>query len=772
MEAQRRPIPFELKNLKYQPISAPSQSKTLDKERTNSLTPVEERLFKIVLEEYYDLFPKILITPQLEFIENLIKLIKIALVEKIKEFSEDSIVKVVSLIKAKYFEPDYLKVNNLIQSIGNIKAFEKLNSSHCISHCNKTGDPVHTCGDQLYMISPYLLCLKCRLIYHPSCVLLYCKSCKVDYYTSVSNNDKNEKYQPATWIKYHCNVVINDTMKCFKCQEVLFLNSENKKLCCLKCNFEIDQLCIKWICVICKKEFTSEAKVYNPLEFKIMKITVKQTLLNEIEAKPDYVPCCDITKDEIKKYTFYHKKNCSGILYQGFLNKKKIVVCSKCHLLYNYDNHLWLCPICKHRFKQSDQEKVDFSKTGGNLTSRGGGNKLIDIVKAFGKDSSPKSERNPPGRNGSNNVYKKFDRGITYDQEVSDFSKKYNSGINPIKNMDSDDLAITKTKSANESILNHENIKKEGRIDLNINVINQKNKQVLAKAKEKEKEEQIDKFNCEDYTVIRQIGQGTFAKIYEVEDKLKKKYAMSKILTNSSEEIEVLTKEYTMLKSLSSYKLNLINIYAIQIKQLDKTTQAMYILMDLAVRDWEKEIESRGIKKKYYTEQELITIMKELIHTFAELQRHNISHRDIKPQNILLLPDGSFRIADFGEAKRVLSSNKKTARQTIRGTELYMSPILFHALKSKGYNDLYTVHNTFKSDVFSLGLCLLLAASLTFKSLISIRELEDMLSIKLKLGGYLMKYSTKFTDLLYNMLELNEKMRFDFIELEKYIQNL
>lgn len=771
MEAKRRSLPFALKNLKQQSISVPSQSKTSDKDRMNSLTSEEERLFKIALEEYYDLFPKILITSELEFIENLIKLIKIALAEKIKDFSEDSIVKVVSLIKTKYFEPDYLKINNLIQSIGNIKAYEKLNSSNCISHCNKTGEPVHTCGDQLYMISPFLLCLKCKLIYHPSCVLLHCKSCKADYYTSVTNNDQKEKYQPATWVKYHCNVVINDTMKCFKCQEVLYLNSENQKLCCLKCNFEIDQLGINWVCVICKKEFTSEAKVYNPLEFKIMKITVKQTLLNEIEAKPEYVPCCGITKDEMKNYTFYHKKNCSGILYQGFLNQKKIVVCSKCHLLYNYDNHLWLCPICKHRFKLSDQEKAEFSKTGGNLTSRGGGNKLIDIAKAFGKDSSPKSERNPPpGRNGSSNVYKKFDRGITYDQEVSDFSKKYNSVLNQKKDIGNDDLDIMKTKSAKESSLNHENIKKEGRIDLNINLINQKNKQALAKAKEKE--EQIDKFNCEDYTVIRQIGQGTFAKIYEVEDKLKKKYAMSKILTNSSEEIEALTKEYSMLKSLSSYKLNLINIYAIQIKQLDKTTQAMYVLMDLAVRDWEKEIEVRGVKKKYYTEQELMTIMKELIHTFAELQRHNISHRDIKPQNILLLPDGSFRIADFGEAKRVLSSNKKTARQTIRGTELYMSPILFHALKSKGFNDLYTEHNTFKSDVFSLGLCLLLAASLTFKSLISIRELEDMISIKLKLSGYLKKYSGKFTDLLYHMLELNEKMRFDFIELEKYVQNL
>ena len=194
--------------------------------------------------------------------------------------------------------------------------------------------------------------------------------------------------------------------------------------------------------------------------------------------------------------------------------------------------------------------------------------------------------------------------------------------------------------------------------------------------------------------------------------------------------------------------------------------------MDLAVRDWEKEIEIRGIKKHFYSESELIKILKELTHTFAELQRHNISHRDIKPQNILLLQDKSFRIADFGEAKRVIQSNKRTVRQTIRGTELYMSPILFHALKEKGKTDYYTVHNTFKSDVFSLGLCFLLAASLTFNSLISIRELEDMLSIKVRLAGYLQRYSTKFTDVLYNMIELDEKLRFDFVELEKYVENL
>ena len=193
------------------------------------------------------------------------------------------------------------------------------------------------------------------------------------------------------------------------------------------------------------------------------------------------------------------------------------------------------------------------------------------------------------------------------------------------------------------------------------------------------------------------------------------------------------------------------------------------------MRDGEKEIEFRKTRKAFYSEQELIIILKDLVHTFAELQRHNISHRDIKPQNVLLFQDKSFRIADFGEAKEVFKNNKNqnTLRQTIRGTELYMSPILFHALNTKGSNAGYTEHNTFKSDVFSLGLCFLLAATLTFNALVDIRELTDMLSIKIVLTKYLKsRYTNKFTDLLYNMLELNEKDRCDFIELYQRVENL
>ena len=186
--------------------------------------------------------------------------------------------------------------------------------------------------------------------------------------------------------------------------------------------------------------------------------------------------------------------------------------------------------------------------------------------------------------------------------------------------------------------------------------------------------------------------------------------------------------------------------------------------MELANIDWEKEIKKRREKKQYYTEGELFDILKQLTSTFSLLQKNNITHRDIKPQNILIV-NGVYKVCDFGEAK---VTNSDIIRQTIKGTELYMSPILFRAL-NKRQNQL--IHNTYKSDVFSLGMCILLAATLTFQSLYDIRELKDMEKIKNILIKYLIaKFSYDFVHVLVKMLEVNEELRPDFIELEKILE--
>ena len=249
-------------------------------------------------------------------------------------------------------------------------------------------------------------------------------------------------------------------------------------------------------------------------------------------------------------------------------------------------------------------------------------------------------------------------------------------------------------------------------------------------------------------------------------------------------EVEIIKAEYNILYDLQELKIDLITIYGLETRKLDRTTYAINVLMELAICDWEQEIKKRYNLKNYYTEKELIIILKNLVKTFSLLQKANVSHRDIKPQNILLCKDKddnnknlNLKIADFGEAKKMINKNdnNNTIKQTIRGTELYMSPILFNSLRNKMVYK-YTKHNTFKSDVFSLGYCLVLASTLSYKLLCEIRELKNMKDIEKMIEKYNNKgigfYSKKYWNIIFSMLQLDEKYRPDFIELEKIVEEL
>ena len=280
--------------------------------------------------------------------------------------------------------------------------------------------------------------------------------------------------------------------------------------------------------------------------------------------------------------------------------------------------------------------------------------------------------------------------------------------------------------------------------------------------------------NFSDYKLVKQIGKGTFGQIFMVENNHHQCFALKKLMATNLKDIKTLEHEYQILLDiqLCGKKIDLVQIYGIETKQLDPTTFVMYVLMELASTDWEKEILSRHNKNKYYTENELMEIISSLITTFAQLQKENISHRDIKPQNILIFKDTkTYKLADFGEAKELLGDDRPTERQTLRGTELYMSPILFHALRSRKIIK-YVKHNTYKSDLFSFGLCCLFAATLCFESLYDIRELRNNTAIKYIVQKYLEnKYSNVVINIICNMLDVNEDSRNDFIEMEKEIKS-
>ena len=112
-------------------------------------------------------------------------------------------------------------------------------------------------------------------------------------------------------------------------------------------------------------------------------------------------------------------------------------------------------------------------------------------------------------------------------------------------------------------------------------------------------------------------------------------------------------------------ELNIIKILGIEVKQLDKFNTVLYILMEAGKSDWEKEVYQRNLEQRYYKEEELMEILTSLVATFSSLQGKGISHRDVKPQNIVYFEKNknrnksTYKITDFGEAKINKSKSDK-----------------------------------------------------------------------------------------------------------------
>ena len=276
----------------------------------------------------------------------------------------------------------------------------------------------------------------------------------------------------------------------------------------------------------------------------------------------------------------------------------------------------------------------------------------------------------------------------------------------------------------------------------------------------------IPSFEDNDFSYIISIGEGSYGTIYLVSEKTSgKEYALKKIICQDINDVIKIQKQFELAYSLAHK--NIMKIYKLQFKCLDFTTYGINVLMEKAQMDWGMEIIMRTEKKKYYTEKELINIMKQLISALEFLQNNNVAHRDIKPQNILIYPNNVYKVADLGEAKNI---NMKSRLFTLKGSEMYLSPALFEGLKNKKEG---IIHNVYKSDVFSLGYCFLYAMCLNMSVLDEVRKISiknnNIMILEQFVGKN--KFSNKFLELVGKMIIDSEAQRCDFIELNNMIKN-
>ncbi len=86
-------------------------------------------------------------------------------------------------------------------------------------------------------------------------------------------------------------------------------------------------------------------------------------------------------------------------------------------------------------------------------------------------------------------------------------------------------------------------------------------------------------------------------------------------------------------------------------------------------------------------------LMGEILDALAHAHANGVVHRDMKPANLIVLPDGKIKVADFGIAR--VEKSELTQVGTVMGTPAYMSPEQFMGQPVDG-----------RSDIFSCGVIL------------------------------------------------------------------
>lgn len=162
----------------------------------------EKKVKEIFQTQYNDIFHNILKYDKNKMMmllqEQLYLHLKI--INKVTDFS--IIQHMFSLFQEKYSE-DKKKVFSIYQIIkNNPTQIIYLDYLNCFIHCIKCRNALHKCGKNLIVNNDYVFCLECLDVYNEFQVNMYCKECKVEYYTKLREiKNKNETY--ATFIIFY-----------------------------------------------------------------------------------------------------------------------------------------------------------------------------------------------------------------------------------------------------------------------------------------------------------------------------------------------------------------------------------------------------------------------------------------------------------------------------------------------------------------------------------------------------------------------------------------
>ncbi len=211
------------------------------------------------------------------------------------------------------------------------------------------------------------------------------------------------------------------------------------------------------------------------------------------------------------------------------------------------------------------------------------------------------------------------------------------------------------------------------------------------------------------YRVVREVGRGGMGAVYEVTHAdLPRRLALKLILESQADDdaLQRFECEAQLLGQVRHRNVLVVHAYG-------RSARGPYLVTDL--------VEGESLRQRLFDgpleAREAARIVRDLADAMAAVHAKGILHRDIKPDNVLLQPDGTPVLLDFGLA-RELGAQRLTMSGQIVGTPAYMAPE-----QAAGVTDERT-------DIYGLGAVLfaLLAGRSPFEGTNHVRILTMVMS--------------------------------------------
>lgn len=186
------------------------------------------------------------------------------------------------------------------------------------------------------------------------------------------------------------------------------------------------------------------------------------------------------------------------------------------------------------------------------------------------------------------------------------------------------------------------------------------------------------------YEVMSRIGTGGMADVYKAIDRKLNRYVAIKVLKSEFREDATFVRKF---QSEAQAAAGLLHPSIVNVYDVGEDRGLYYIVMELVEGITLKEYIQ---KKGRLTPKEVISIAVQVCSAMEVAHSHNIIHRDIKPQNIMISKEGKVKVTDFGIAK---ATSSNTISTNAMGSVHYTSPEQARG----GYSDA-------KSDIYSLGI--------------------------------------------------------------------